>query len=283
MMNSKLKKICCGIVAGLGLLSLTGCNSVSSKLSDDQINNLLTIADNADKFMDETMDLLEGANEKIDLDQAYRVYERAILEFDLNVGGKRDNLILEQYQNGVLGGYVYYYKNANGQYHHINMDVNSQNVVTPTTAQYETIEDTSKKVYVRKDQGMGYEVNDYSEEYPSVDAYLMKNDELIGNTLSYGKENINSVEVLENGNYLISFCRNEVNLDTSANNVADMEITKVEISKDYNIIQVNTNIVYAYDYAGDGMFYNGGNAVVKLNYGMLNDDKIEDIINLFNS
>lgn len=263
----------------VGMLTMgfaSGCNLAKQNLTDEQINNLITIADNADTFMGQTLDLLEGENEKLDFEQAYRLFKLATTGFDLNANEVRNNLVMESYNAEKVNYRVYYYKNENGENHRIAVDVNDENIENPTMSIYEVTEEGTRRVY----KFNGYEIDEVSSKYHSVDAYVVADgDSLFSNTFSYNKEEINSVVMLENGNYLITFCRNNINLSQSTYS-PDMEITKFEITKDAKIVNVSTDSMYAYKWDDGEIFYNCGYTSAKLIYGEINDAKIEELINL---
>ena len=123
-MKKIAKKIGCSLLALGGLVSLTGCNYSKISLTEEQINNLITVADNADKFMNETLNLLEGENEKIDIEQAYKLFDLARTKFDLNYDGIRDNVILEAH-NPNYTFRTYYYKDSVGQKYYFQTRTNA--------------------------------------------------------------------------------------------------------------------------------------------------------------
>lgn len=89
----KLNKVLClGAFAAASVMPLSGCNLFSQNLSEEQIDKLMYALDNADSFMDESLDLLEKSNEKLNNEEAYNLVRLARKYLYLNKDGVRDNL-----------------------------------------------------------------------------------------------------------------------------------------------------------------------------------------------
>ena len=77
-----LKTLGVGALCLCGALIFSGC---SMDLSQDQIDKLMFAVDNSQEFMQDTLDLLEKQNDKMDAEQAYKMYRYAVNKFYLNL------------------------------------------------------------------------------------------------------------------------------------------------------------------------------------------------------
>ncbi|MBO5954635.1 MAG: hypothetical protein J6Q13_01555 [Clostridia bacterium] len=84
-----LKGLGVGTLACVGLFGLTGC---SIDLSQEQVDKIMYTVDNSDKFMQETLDLLEKQNQELDKQQAFDTYNLAKTKVLLNYDNMYDNL-----------------------------------------------------------------------------------------------------------------------------------------------------------------------------------------------
>lgn len=105
-MKEKTKKMIAGLGIGLALSGaglLTGCTDV--KLTQEQTDKILTVVDNSDKFMNDTMDLLNKSNKKLNKSEAYDLLRIVGAKAKLNVNGYFDNVRLTFTSKGnILGG-----------------------------------------------------------------------------------------------------------------------------------------------------------------------------------
>ena len=110
-----MKKLGLCVLVLAGLFSLAGCNLSGKSLSDEQIDKLMYLADSADNFMDESLKLLDSQKKELDIEEGYRLYQTALVNFDLNVDGIRDNVIIESTEDGTVST-VQYFKTSDDKY-----------------------------------------------------------------------------------------------------------------------------------------------------------------------
>ena len=80
-----------GAMLSTSAFMATGC---SMDLTKEQIDKIMTVVDNSDKFMDETIELLEENNSIMDVDNVVKLYELAKGKLVLNYDNVWDNLKL---------------------------------------------------------------------------------------------------------------------------------------------------------------------------------------------
>jgi len=119
----KIKKILfsvglCLCLAFTGIFA-TGCSNVN--LTDEQLKKLLEVVDHSDEFMNDSLDLLQKSNDKLDKEKASCILQNAILKLKTNNGNIWDNLTVNTPSGDVhtayklsSGKYVYCYNNSSG-------------------------------------------------------------------------------------------------------------------------------------------------------------------------
>lgn len=109
-MNKKLKKILAGIglcaVVGCGAMFATGCAGVN--LTQDQVDKIVSIADNGKNWIDETLDILQANNNKLNSSDALNLYERARLRLAVNEDNVWSNLKITLNENFGDVGFISY-------------------------------------------------------------------------------------------------------------------------------------------------------------------------------
>lgn len=274
-MNKIMKKLCCGVVLGCGLFSFSGCTS-SQMLSESQIEDLLRIANNADDFMDKSLDLLEGKDEVLDVDEAYNLVVKTFISFDVNVDGIRNNAMVEVEEADVTTMF-YYYKNSNGEYNYIVTEIDKQNNESVVMGYYEKINGNEKKVYEIRPYSKP-SVIDVSSKYPCVDAYFANgyyNSEVF---YIIGKDAIKSTQLLDNGNYLISFYFINVEFNNDYASTNNNGMYELEISKDAKIVRNRVVTTTISERESDSYDYSELRANEKFSYGTVTDEKIAALI-----
>ena len=271
----KINKILCtGALALTSAFTLTGCNLFNKDLSDEQMDKLMHVVENADKFMDDTLSILDAQNTTLDKKEAYELYRDALTKFDLNVDGIRDNVSVKTNNDSNGEYYQDYYKKSNGDYVYIN-GFFREGVKDMNTIVYESTVGNETKVY-------SYE-SDLSNKYSSTDAYLFFEGYLLtddSNAISYEYDTLTSSELLENGNYKLTFRIEDHDLDRENEN-ADLMISSVVVSADAKIISAEAQYVYAFEYAlgnEEEYYYETAKATVEFYYGTLESSYIEQEI-----
>ena len=61
-------------------------NGIFCKCYTEQKNKILTVVDNSDKFMEESLDLLQESNQKLDRETAYKLYQYSVNRLKTNYG-----------------------------------------------------------------------------------------------------------------------------------------------------------------------------------------------------
>ncbi len=82
-----LKGLGVGALACCGMFALTGC---SVELSQSQVDKVMQVVDQSDKFMDGTLDLLEKQNAKLSKEEGWDLYKLAQAKFLTNQNGIRN-------------------------------------------------------------------------------------------------------------------------------------------------------------------------------------------------
>ena len=91
---NKSKKIMAGVGIGLALCAgagmLTGCTDIN--LSQSQVDKIVTVVDNSDQFMKDSMDLLNKQNKKLDKSEAYDLLRLAEVRAQLQLNDMMENI-----------------------------------------------------------------------------------------------------------------------------------------------------------------------------------------------
>lgn len=286
-MNKKIKTLCLGALLGTSVFGFTGCNLFQQDLSQSQIDKLLYIADNADNFMDETMDLLKGANAKIDIDEARKLLEITTINLTTNKDGIVDNFIVDTGKYGKM----YYYTDENDCRYYFETRISDDGEEELYRAVYDVIKVESgyERRYVyhfRDDDGLyaKYEITDITNRYSSALAYTLSNSldfsELIDERFS-----INSVKVLENGNYLITAYATNIEADNNDEDYQRLTTTLVnyEVTPDEKLVSYKYNSV---DYSketgyADSAGYN--TSVANFKYNEITKEQVQEFMTFINT
>ena len=87
----KLTKILSAVaLCGVGAVTLAGCTDIN--LSQAQMDKIITVVDNSDKFMKDTMDLLNKQNKKLDKSEAYDLLKLAEVRTQLQMDNIMENI-----------------------------------------------------------------------------------------------------------------------------------------------------------------------------------------------
>ena len=87
----KLTKILSAVaLCGVGAVTLADCTDIN--LSQAQMDKIITVVDNSDKFMKDTMDLLNKQNKKLDKSEAYDLLKLAEVRTQLQMDNIMENI-----------------------------------------------------------------------------------------------------------------------------------------------------------------------------------------------
>lgn len=258
-----MKKLGLCVLVLAGLFSLAGCNLSGKSLSDEQIDKLMYLADNADNFMDESLKLLDSQKKELDIEEGYRLYQTALVNFDLNVDGIRDNVIIEGTEDGTVST-IQYFKTSDGKYVYL------WDITTNEGKKLDKVVYTDNNIVYSYNSG---EIESYQYKYGSVDEYLLDGELFMVDWLGRSKDAITKVKLLEGGNYELTFVVNDINLEQSADNI-DLSLSKFVVSKDAKIISLDLNIMYSYKWSDGEMFYNSEKSSIKFIYGGVDENYI---------
>ena len=266
-MKEKTKKIMAGLGIGLALMggafTMTGCTNM---LTQDQINKILTVVDNSDKFMEESLDLLEENNKILDSSQALKFYEYSINRIILNKDNIWDNLKVSfNYNNDESEYYEQHYFKLNSGVN-VTYSKNSQNI----TSYHDS---TIKAGEVTNEAGL-------TEFISSFDYYASTSfsGTVGGITASFDVKDVAYSNVDEDGNYEISLVTN--NLFDIEDNKA---IVDVVISDDGYLKTINYYVLEK-NYSPNALVNNLQTLFVGINYeyGVLTETEVQSNIDTFN-
>jgi len=308
MKNKIFKALGVGAVATLGLFTFTGCS-----LSDSEKAKLMNELDNATEYMEETIDQLKEQNKKLkeqnqtakleleeskkenDILQNYleelqnenakitakEAFNKLLIaEYKLNTNyeGIRNNLKIigteNNDNNNWYAEYVktFYQSESNGFIYNEKECYENHNVEL-------LVYEYDEKVY-------GYEKDledsdDYSkaifENYASSETYALRSLGVVDGELSV--HDIKSVEILENGNYKITFIftRNDV---ISGEYISDIdEIIEYEITRDCEFVEA-TLISMGRKSKEQGSGYDCEKRIstIRFEYGVITEDYINGLL-----
>ena len=305
--NKIFKALGVGAVATLGLFTFAGCS-----LSDTEKADVMKGLENANTYMEETIDLLRDQNRKLNeqnqelneqnsilrdqnesleiyldefqkenakitAEEAWNIMLMAENKFLINYNGIRNNIkIISQYANGSERGEMIceYYQSRNNGY------------VSNLIEKY-TDHNVGLLTYEHNNQVYGYEKDmddslDYKkrvlDNYDSSETYAMsgkilRSENVLFDTSYLSSSNILSVEILENGNYNIIIAFAEESGSTEYNYLLQYEITK-----DYDFVRFVHNCYSLKE--GDSNQKSGekSSVLVTFEYNILTEEYIESMV-----
>lgn len=266
MSKNKINKIMAGIGIGCAILSsgflMTGC---SVDLSEEQKNKILTVVENSDKFMNETLDILQDSNSKIDRDTAVKLYEKSVARLIVNYNNVWDNMkfsVENKYFdaeecNQYSETKVITMSNGN-KYMLLYYDGNNDNVV-----ELQSITDN---------------VQESGEMFTG--SYSYYNQKQFQQILDIGEINVDNIvdwSILENGNYSIS----AVGMGDGGDGLGEqLIIVDCEITKDAYLI--SKSYYYVSTVSSNLKDVSSVISTLKFEYGTLNESQIQQDIDNFN-
>ena len=266
MIKDKLKKVIVGMGVGCAILSsgfiITGC---SVDLTDEQKNKILTVVNNSDNFMKETIDLLQNANAKIDRDTVVKLYEKSIARLIVNYNDVWDNMkfsVENKFFDAVdCNQYsetkIITMSNGN-KYSLLYYDSDGDNIV-----ELKSVRDN---------------VQESGEMFTGSFSYYNKMQ--FQQILNIGEINIDNIvdwKVLDNGNYCIS----AVGMGDVGDGLGEqLIIVDCEISKDAYLISKSYS--YVSSVSSSEKDVSSVISTLKFEYGTLNEAQVQQDIDNFN-
>lgn len=290
--NKKVLKILgVGAIASVSLLSLAGCS-----ISDAEKADMMQGLKNANSFMEETINQLRDQNENLEdcintirsstaQEEAYNRFSLAVAKFKADFDGVRSNVkanVSMSYGDDVANGTIILYRSSNNGY--INMSehsMESNGVVSGSTTMmyYEN----DNKVWLYNNDGTNAtkeELTDASSEAVTDLSTMLYGAFMVDEDIT--KEDIKFVEILDNGNYVISVVKTSSGTDSETNKYEIMAVSEYEITPDCKFVKVKvkmSNSVYTnngeYSKFTDIQFQSGE---VTIEYGVVEESYINSLI-----
>ena len=139
-----LKSLGVGALACFGMFTLTGC---SFSLTPEQMEKVMYVVDESDRFMKDTLDLLEKQNAKLDKEEAWDLFRMADAKLALNANNVWDNLVLTTEEDD---GEVYvsrWFKTSDGTQVLSRDDDHGPEVIYSSPEENEVVYRASKIIY----------------------------------------------------------------------------------------------------------------------------------------
>lgn len=257
MKNKFFKVFSLILLAFIGAITFSGC---SVELTEDQTDKIMYVVDNADKFMDQVLGVLEKQNQKLDKEQAYKLYQLAINRIIINHENVRDNLIID-----------------------MNMDMNHDTTVISYVV-------NDKDVIISKVSDGLYSVfyEDEEADYDYSKNGNLKVKRQVNNihlawqwgSLDFIKmwdltvDDVVICDILENGNYSIKFMKN-LEEEIEGDIYFDRYIVEAEIAKDGCLL--NSKITLS-DIDSDGSYLQESVINVSFSYGQVDSEYVNAML-----
>jgi len=266
MKKDKVKKIMAGVGVGCAILSsgfvMTGC---SVDLTEEQKNKILTVVDNSDKFMNETLDILQDSNSKIDRDTAVKLYEKSVARLIVNYDNVWDNMKFSVENK-------YFDAEDCNQYSETKI-ITMSNGNKYMLLYYDSNDDNVVELHSITDN-----IQENGEMFTGSFSYY--NQKQFQQILNIGEINIDNIvdwNVLENGNYCIS----AVGMgDVGDGQGEQLIIVDCEISKDAYLISKSYS--YVSTVSSNQKDVSSVISTLKFEYGTLNETQVQQDIDNYN-
>ena len=256
-MKNKTKKILAGVGLGIvGVGCLTGC---SAELTDTQKDKIMSVVENSDTFMNESLELLKESNQKLDKESAFGLLRLAIKRLETNAQdvfkNLKINVVLDW--NATDGYYgmnfnINYFKDSNGKYYFYTAkhDGNITDMIYSNGL--------NENITLLK----GTQFSDTQNYITNVNKfnfyYFAKGEIGLNNVVNY----VN----LENGNYGITYFTKTENEDV---------LCFAEIDKDGYLVKVTSEVL-----ANDGNENYITTVDYSFEYGILNESEVLELVEL---
>lgn len=271
-----LKGLGVGALACCGMFALTGC---SVELSQSQVDKVMQVVDQSDKFMEDTLDLLEKQNAKLSKEEGWDLYQTALTKFLTNQNGLRNNMkiTIKQFSSAypeddaVVD--LYLYNDMNGV--DLQLEKFTHELGTDVSLLYA---DDESGVYEYNKSGAECEKSlvgeGLLENYLSILLY-------VDNGVT--SEDVVGCELLENGNYKLSFINCEIDFyegedeEDEGHNLAYYSYIVYEITSDGIFISQETNFAEV-DLNKDGAVTERFGGTITYDYGVVQESDFADIL-----
>lgn len=256
-----------GALACLGMATFTGC---SLDLSQSQMDKLMYTVENADTFMEESLDLLNKQNANLDLDEAFRLFNLAKARYLLNDDGMRDNLKLTiniclddgTTNNGVLK----FFKTED-------CDVCLSEGTSVTESRKALTYVDSDDVYIYRKDSSGYSKTLVEEDVSGIEYYW--NTTMCPFTLlEAGKDDIIKCELLDNGNYKITLLIEAIH-ETDTRTYRYYQLYELELTSDATVV---SEYMQEGKCDGEGTLIEKVSGTVTYEYGVVTESDIADLL-----
>lgn len=307
-----LKTLGVGAVATLGVFAMTGCS-----ISDDEKTKLMDSLENANTYMEKTINLLQNQNEelkdqnekledyiteiknenaKITNEEAWNKVKLAVAQFKTNYNGVRDNLRIET-DNYKVGNAEYqkvmqeFYTTESGEYVSFFEMTNTVTDIIDYGSELNYKDDGKIYRYTVDNDGVTVEkektivdIHHSVESASSVEYQLRSFIFFYEECLS--ADNVVSVEVLENGNYKItlSFVKIQQSEENEPDEYYDEQhyILQYEINTENNFEFCKINFSWdesSKDSQGNEDFdFNTIKVETKFDYNVVTKEHIEELL-----
>lgn len=280
-MKEKTKKIMAGLGIGLALATggtlMTGCSDVMTK---EQMDKVLTVVDNSDKFMNETLDLLQENNKILDGKAAVKLYNWAMNRLHLNYENVWDNLKITMLYNGAEGfpdkQETYYYKLSSG------VNVLLQRVIDGSINYLYGYHDSTQeagKIVHEQGEGQTTTSTRCSFEYYAYKACTGLVD---GMYLTFTEDDVVSCKVNDNNNYVIVLAVDDF-MESGLEGMVDIEITQEGYLNTIQYTMIQDMPIDKSDPSSGMGDYSIINPTFKYEYGVLTEAEVQANIDAYNA
>lgn len=281
-MKEKTKKIMAGLGIGLALATggtlITGCSDVMTK---EQMDKVLTVVDNSEKFMNETLDLLQENNKILDGKTAVKLYNWAMNRLHLNYENVWDNLKITMINNGAedLNDVTekcetYYYKLSSG------VNVLLQKEIDGSESYYR-YHDSTQEAKVFESGGEGYTLSSTRCSFEYY-AYTACTGMVDGMYLTFTEDDVVSCKVNDNNNYVIVLAVDDF-MDTGLEGMVDIEITQEGYLNTIQYTMIQNMPIDKNDPSKGMGDYSIINPTFKYEYGVLTEAEVQANIDAYNA
>lgn len=245
----KLTKILSAVaLCGVGAVTLAGCTDIN--LSQAQMDKIITVVDNSDKFMKDTMDLLNKQNKKLDKFEAYDLLKLAEVRTQLqmdnimeniritvsgSVGGEyneqvMDIVMFDSTHYAVMSKQTEWGENYTLEYNYTKQEGDTQKdyMRTYKSAKFDNHNlpvANSQPELIEKEYELGYSM-------PGQFASLFD----VTNKYGITEDNLCKVDALENGNYLIY----AISVMDTANDTILKTLFEIELTENAEFVRIES-------------------------------------------
>ncbi len=290
----KLTKILSAVaLCGVGAVTLAGCTDIN--LSQAQMDKIITVVDNSDKFMKDTTDYLQNRDKQSIKTYAYELLRLAEGKMILHVDGLLNNIRVNQsyttkdsHETSTIDivmldntHYAFLTKSSEwGEDYELEYNY---------TKQEGESQKEMERIYYSSEFRMGYPVENtepvlYEHEFSVESSYLASFSSIFTFTRQFNlkAEDIGKVDVLENGNYVI-YAFGCTDPDEESKTSLAAYIT-IELTENAEIVRLEAtcgNVVSTGNYVGELTDFTNS-FTYHLEKGSADKDEILEKINIAN-